>query len=454
MSTRDKVALALTIVVAIAAISFIFYLSATERQLAESQAKVRKSERVVFYEMLAAQGDSADTEKQNAPLAQATPQLAASLRSARETIAAYAELFKRKSAWLEGTAYDLPLIFFSPSARSRHQLPDPPAAPQELIEQIDQTARLGGPVCTLDFSDIDKVDIIHLGDINDCAILMEEYANARLASGDFPEALRGFLAVMNLADALEDEPLILSQGYRWKIYASMPEYLDYNALTPDLATVIVDRLARADNRDGLREALSGELQQQLTRFEDWKKESFASLVDDVGLYWGTRSWLWARPMCRPWFNKDQQLRIEMITRMLEVPDLPYYHVKSTLDQIEADINGLPCVNVTAQKQARWYLRAFSWQANFESTLDVIQLRIAIEQYHAKHGNYPETLDAVADWFGGTLPLDPFTGNPYPYELGEDDSYILSVPRLQRTPNAATRETQDSPPVQSSASSGP
>ena len=421
MRTRDKVALTLAVVAVIAAISFIFYLSATERQLAESQAGIRKSERVVFYEMLANQGDPGDTEKQDAAPAQATPELATSLRSARETIAAYAELFKKKSAWLEGTAYGLPLL--SPHERSLFGVPDLPAAPQELIQHIQETARLGGPVCALDFSDIHKVDFTHLGDMNDCALLMEEYARARLASGDFAEALRGFLAVMNLAGALADEPLIPSQFYRWRIYASMDEYLDYKALTPDLATAIVERLARADNRDGLLEALSGELQQQLTRFEDWKKESFASLVDDVGLYWGTRSWLWARPMCRPWFNKDQQLRIEMITRMLDVPDLPYYQVKPTLDQIEADINGLPYVNVTAQKHARWYLEAFSWQADLELTIDVTQMRIAIEQYRAKHEKYPETLDAVADWFGGTLPVNPCTGTPYSYEL-DGDTYLL------------------------------
>jgi len=432
MRTGDKVAIALAIVVAIALISFISYLSATERELAESQARIQRSERVVFYEMLADQGDAGGAQKQDAAPAQATPELAASLRSARETIAAYAELFNKKSAWLKGTGYGSSL--FSLDGRRLTGFPGLPAAPQELIQQIHETARLGGPVCALDFSDIQKLDTTHLDDISDCALLMEEYAKARLASGDLAEALRGFLTVMNLADALTDEPLIASQQYRREIYTSMEEYLDYKALTPDLAAAIVERLARADNRGAVHDALSAALQLELLRFEDWQKEPYSNMIAKVGLYWGTRSWLWARPMCRPWFNKDQQVSVEMITRMFEVPDLPYYQAKPILDQIEADIKALPYVNMASQGQTQWHFQAFSSQAQFELKLDVIQMRIAIEQYRAKHSKYPETLDAVADWFGGTLPVNPFTGHPYPYEL-DGDTYLLD----DTTPDGAFRD---------------
>jgi hypothetical protein len=126
-----------------------------------------------------------------------------------------------------------------------------------------------------------------------------------------------------------------------------------------------------------------------------------------------------------------------MTRMLEVPEAPFYQVAPTLYQIWADVNALPYVNMTAQGHLQQPLSALIQQAFFESTLDLIQLRIAIEQYHAMHGKYPQTLDAVSDWLGGTLPVDPLSGLPYPYGL-DGDTYLLD----ETTPDDTYRTHAD------------
>lgn len=420
MRVGDKIALGFAAAMVFVVVLFVAYAHVSETRLAESQAKVQKSERIIFYEQLAQQEESAAPEKTaSAPLA---PEIVSSLRTARETVAAYAELFQQKNDWCEEMGYTRPLLLNYPRDSDPRNVSV--VAPQSLIDRICATAELGGPVCVLDFSESLGFLAPYLRDIDDCAYIAGEYARAKLAGGDFAEALRGFLAVMNLADALVQEPLSVSQSQRRNLYISMIENLDYKALTPELAKAMIERLGCADHRGALRETLQGELQLAMKRFERWRNQSYSSTISASGLYWGTRSWLWARPVCRPWFNKDQQIIIDLLTRMSEIPNQPYYQVKPALNQLLSDVTHLPGTNMVAKWNVERHLGDIREQARFEFALNLAQTRIAIEQYRAKHGTYPATLDAVAEWFGGALPIDPFTGQRYRYLL-DGETYILN-----------------------------
>jgi hypothetical protein len=59
-------------------------------------------------------------------------------------------------------------------------------------------------------------------------------------------------------------------------------------------------------------------------------------------------------------------------------------------------------------------------------MDLMQLGLAIEQYRVENGEYPTTLDQVAPLSGGAIPIDPFTGQPYVYQLSGGSFLIYSA----------------------------
>jgi hypothetical protein len=73
-----------------------------------------------------------------------------------------------------------------------------------------------------------------------------------------------------------------------------------------------------------------------------------------------------------------------------------------------------------------YTRSIESQAHFEAALDLMRIGISVEQYRASTGSYPATLDAIASSIGGTVPVDPFTGQPYRYQPSSASFLLYSV----------------------------
>jgi len=71
-------------------------------------------------------------------------------------------------------------------------------------------------------------------------------------------------------------------------------------------------------------------------------------------------------------------------------------------------------------------RAIEAQARVEAEIDLMQIGISVEQYHASTGNYPATLDAISSSLGGSVPVDPFTGEAYHYQLSGGSFLLYSV----------------------------
>ncbi len=49
---------------------------------------------------------------------------------------------------------------------------------------------------------------------------------------------------------------------------------------------------------------------------------------------------------------------------------------------------------------------------------------ALERYRLAHGNYPETLDALAPQFIAAVPHDIINGQPLHYRRTEDGNFVL------------------------------
>lgn len=71
------------------------------------------------------------------------------------------------------------------------------------------------------------------------------------------------------------------------------------------------------------------------------------------------------------------------------------------------------------------LQGFSRKAaRAESLVDLARVAIALERYHLAHGNFPQTLDALAPQFLAKVPHDLITGEPLKYSIAPDGNYSL------------------------------
>jgi hypothetical protein len=143
-------------------------------------------------------------------------------------------------------------------------------------------------------------------------------------------------------------------------------------------------------------------------------------LDDLGLR------LYSNALARPWQNMDEEAFAETIGRIGDASRLPYYEAKPLLDQIEREVEDLPRSRVLSQQLLPALTRAAQAQANAEAQLDLFQMGLSIEQYHARNGTYPATLDAIASDVGGRVPVDPFTGQPYIYKPSGGGFLLYSV----------------------------
>jgi hypothetical protein len=56
----------------------------------------------------------------------------------------------------------------------------------------------------------------------------------------------------------------------------------------------------------------------------------------------------------------------------------------------------------------------------------MQMGLLLEQYQEENGLYPATLDAITPQLGGSVPVDPFTGESYVYVPSGNSVQLYSV----------------------------
>jgi len=304
---------------------------------------------------------------------------------------------------------------------------------REFVREIREMAERGGPVYALDFSKGFEMDLPHLSPMRSCARVLEADAVVKGMEGNNSEAVEDIIAGMKLGEALSLEPVLPSQLVRIAIcgimHSAVWDSFDGGDLPPGVTRKLIAQLARGHHREAFAEALRGEQYMGLDVFSRVKDGDRAMLrawggslnYGDTVEEWAQAIFLWwyASPFGRPWLDKDEASYVDIMSRVANAAKMPYYEAYAHLTQIERDIRDLPRTRVVSGRVVLALLRAFEAQARHEAMLDLMQIGILVEQYKARTGSFPGTLDAIAADLGGSVPVDPFSGKSYRYRpLGE------------------------------------
>jgi hypothetical protein len=102
---------------------------------------------------------------------------------------------------------------------------------------------------------------------------------------------------------------------------------------------------------------------------------------------------------------------------------PSFFNKATRD-LEKSLNHRTPFNVWAQIAIPNFTKAWQNTAYNQTLVNEAQIACALERYHLAHGEYPETLDALAPQFISLVPHDIINGQPLHYRRTDDGKFLL------------------------------
>lgn len=132
----------------------------------------------------------------------------------------------------------------------------------------------------------------------------------------------------------------------------------------------------------------------------------------------------------PVLNRDAVRFAPLVEKLVALAEEPYYEAKPELDKLVAEYSLRPHDRHSYSNESgarasvvNLIYAVFPRNALVQAQIDIFSLVIALERARDPSGAYPESLDAAVQCLGYPVPLNPFDGTPYRYEVTAD-SYRL------------------------------
>lgn len=257
---------------------------------------------------------------------------------------------------------------------------------------------------------------------------------AELELGNPSAAYRDVMTLLRLPDLLSSEPLLIS------LLVSIPmgtfaleaveEGLKANAWTDAELEAIEHHLAKLDFPSIAASSLRGEraFGNQFLEELEQTPENERSASQKA----------WSSRLASPWMwmfgAGDQAFRNKMFQNMIDVLDkTPQEGLNartfSVFDRDVTFLKGNPwnrfryAVSGTAIPNLNNFVRA---SANLQDKIQQARTACALERFHRKHAEYPESLSSLVPGFMTSVPLDVATAGPLSYQR-EGKGYRLWTP---------------------------
>ncbi len=184
-------------------------------------------------------------------------------------------------------------------------------------------------------------------------------------------------------------------------------------LPDSLLRRVEDELAVVPWRDGLSRTLQGE------------RILMVEAARNSGLYTDERGRLYSW-VFRPVIKSELIWMLEHYEQYIKIASQSYYENRTIIDELKQKLNEAPTIFSTAGMLFPNWEAAFLKEATLEAVLDSARLGVACKIYKNAHGNYPEILSDLVPVILKTLPIDPFTGNPYVYRRRDGGFVVYSL----------------------------
>ncbi len=292
--------------------------------------------------------------------------------------------------------------------------------------------------------DVDRpFDIVlpHLSALKQFSLVLELRAIAELKDGQSDKALADIKLILRLSDSIRTEPFLISHLVRIAIVniALQPVWeglVEHKWSDAQLAELNSD-LVKLDFLTGYELSIRGERAsaisyidylRRIRDFQTWK-ETVSGGYDRNSLNWVAMIVFHSIPGA---FFYQNELSI---TRMYQLWLLPTVDLKNQVVSPalvlrdyaagEEELRRHPWpYKIFARMLHPVYGEAVKKFAYAQESANLARAAIALERYRLAHGEYPETLDALAPQLMKQIPHDIINGQPLHYRRTSDGQFVL------------------------------
>jgi hypothetical protein len=313
------------------------------------------------------------------------------------------------------------------------------------IEELREASRLPYSRFPLNYDSEDPAAILlpHLADLKRCSQVLQLRALAELQNGQSEKALDDVNLSLRLADSIHTEPFFISHLDRIAILNFTLQPI-YEGLAEhkwsDAQLVILDlELSKLDFLADYKLAMHGEMGTKygVVRYLQRHPGQYLSMLGDASNYghMSAAEFMVATAMHwhlvpSGWFYQNQ-LRC---ARAFEAYYLPLVDVDQQIlvptlilranAAVEKERKNLTPFNVFECLALPVFGNVAEKFANARSSTDLARTGIALERYRLAHGEFPESLDALAPHFMEKIPHDIINGQPLHYRRTDDGQFVL------------------------------
>ncbi len=309
------------------------------------------------------------------------------------------------------------------------------------IAALRVAARLPDSRFPLDYDDADPFTIIlpHLAPLKSCVQVLQLRACAELAEGQSDQALTDIKLALRLVESLHSEPFWISLNTRKSMVNQVLQpvwegQVHHQWTDPELSD-LAGELARLDFLTDICQIERADCATRLQTIENCRLNHNGLVVPGFGnevpddIDFQTRLQLvYYHSFPDGWYALGKLA----YARITETAILPAIDLTQRLVNPTNYSRLAMAANYALNQRAPWsiYLRSlFPFHpldqiARVQTSVDCARIACALEHYRQVHGNYPESLDAVASYFPDPLPHDVINGQPLHYRRTASDKFLL------------------------------
>jgi hypothetical protein len=248
-------------------------------------------------------------------------------------------------------------------------------------------------------------------------------------TGAHDAAFDDVIAAFRTGDLLENEPIMFSHLTRFACH-DMARNAFLQTFAPGVLNAgQIDRLssyaATQLNRSIFAEALEVEAYQTAQSIDAPSHVHGNVFLYNTpgieGLFWR----LYSTPLAKPLYNRDEFAFATFLQKMAAASHQPFYEGYRQLSTSYERLDETWFIPL-ARSAANGMLPLLDAQAKNEASSSIMAIGLRLEQCQAETGRVPNTLDAVAHYFDGHVPVDPFSGEALRYVPGQDGFRLYSV----------------------------
>lgn len=303
----------------------------------------------------------------------------------------------------------------------------------ELMKAIEEAGLAEGDVrFPYDFREGFTMLIPHVQSMRGAARLLDLQARFAVREGETDKAFRSLRAIFGVSEALEAEPILVSQLVRIAI-RGVAEH------------AICDLLPLADFSDEQLQQLKDDCLES-----DWRNAATNALVGERAI----ARVVFTHPAgMGPEFSnlhlittpEDERFYLQFMTDSVAATDQDFSEMLSELERLEDELTNLSQFQQISHPLSSLITPAIASAINAFATAEArdqaTAAQLAIELYRRKNGEPPATLDDLVPDFLPIVPVDPFSKKPLIYRFDEKEIIVYSVGR-NMVDDGGTDEEQD------------